>query len=189
MDEGHKMGKLSLNNILKTNKVSRYYQCSYAALPKCNSPAKYRIQLFRDVVFLVADSLGAKLQYNIRICFAIEVHWVQVICFYYIYTNQNMNGIIGWESLEKPILWIKSHNCVVLNVFREWPFVNFDRTLHMRQNNTLIGELHKCHISMNYTSEYIPEWLRQNKNQSFIYWLEDSVYMICHGFQTLSTNC
>ena len=54
--------------------------CFHELLSPSHTPAKHRIQLFRDVVVSVFDFILAEPKDNVRVRFPVWVSWVQVRC-------------------------------------------------------------------------------------------------------------
>lgn len=59
--------------------------------------AEHRIQLLAHIVLLVRNTFAAQLQYDIRICLAVQVHRMQIGRLDNIDTDEHMNGIVGGQ--------------------------------------------------------------------------------------------
>ncbi len=66
-----------------------------------NLLAKDRVQLLGYVVVLVWNPFGSKLQYEVRVGLAIDVHGMKIIGLYHVHSHQNVQGIVGGKTLQR----------------------------------------------------------------------------------------
>lgn len=100
--------------------------------------SEHRIQLFRYVIFFVADSFRPQLQHYVRIGLAVDVHRMEVVGFHDVHPDQHVDGIVRGQALKEPVLRVEPHYGVVVDVFRQRKFVHFYRTLQNTINGRLI---------------------------------------------------
>ena len=73
------------------------------------------IELLWDVILLIGDSFWSQLEYQIWICFSIDVHGMQIIGFYHINADKDMEWVIGRQAL-------KGNKNGRLNIGKRTPF-------------------------------------------------------------------
>ena len=64
-----------------------------------NSLSKHRIELLGDIVLLVRNPLGPKVEDEVGVGLAVDVHWVQVVGLHHIGADQHSDWLVARKAL------------------------------------------------------------------------------------------
>ena len=66
-----------------------------------NSLSKHGIQLLRDIVLLVRNPLGAKVEDEVGVGLAVDVHRVEVVGLHHVGTDEHPDRLVAGEALQQ----------------------------------------------------------------------------------------
>ena len=69
-------------------------------LPFKNSLSKHRIELLGDIVLLVRNPLGPKVEDEVGVGLAVDVHGVQVVGLHHIGADQHSDWLVARKALQ-----------------------------------------------------------------------------------------
>ena len=79
-----------------------------------NLLSKNGIELLGHVIIFVRDLLASKLQDEVGVCLAVDVHGMEVISLHDVDPDQHPDWLVGWKSLEESVFQISPHTNIII---------------------------------------------------------------------------